>query len=258
MSDFDSLLSIYDSHRAYLGKKSLPPRAVDFDQFASTFFSPGPHFYYVIDSPTLTMDFVSPHVKDILGMEPEDFSFERYMQAIHPDELNYFLKCEDKVADFLTSYIAPDQVVKYKITYCLRLKTVHQGYRLFLLQTVTLQTTSEGSLLKVFGIQTDITHITPLNNYKLSFVGLQGEPSYLELDVFADDTFRRKKGAFTFTRRELEIIRLLGEGFTTSDIATRLFVSPDTVSTHRKNILLKTGFKNTTQVLVHCVRAGLI
>lgn len=258
MSKFDSLLSVYNAHEAYLGKKSLPPQKVDFDNFAAAFFCPGPFYYYVIDSPTLTFDYVSSGIEDILGIKPDALSFDLFMDLIHPDEMEYFLKCEDRVADFITNRITPDKVVKYKITYCLREKTRLNGYRLFLLQTVTLQTTEDGSLLKVFGLHTDISHITTLNSRKLSLIGLMGEPSYLEIDVFADEPLVSYNEKINFTKRELEIIKLLGEGLTTGEIAAKIFVSKETVNSHRKNMLAKTGFKNSTQLLAYCIRKGLV
>jgi len=45
------------------------------------------------------------------------------------------------------------------------------------------------------------------------------------------------------TTRELEILKLVCEEFTTADIAEKLFISPRTVDTHRKNILEKTQSK---------------
>ncbi len=49
--------------------------------------------------------------------------------------------------------------------------------------------------------------------------------------------------------REIEIIKLLAEGLTSQQIATRLFISEHTVKTHRKNILRKTGSHNTSQLI---------
>lgn len=43
------------------------------------------------------------------------------------------------------------------------------------------------------------------------------------------------------TPRELEILKLVCEEFTTIDIAEKLFISPRTVDTHRKNILEKSN-----------------
>lgn len=51
------------------------------------------------------------------------------------------------------------------------------------------------------------------------------------------------------TRREKEIVRLLYEGLTGPQIAERLFLSPYTVETHRKNLMQKLNVNNTQQLL---------
>ena len=47
------------------------------------------------------------------------------------------------------------------------------------------------------------------------------------------------------TTREKEILSLLVEGLTSSEIAERLYISPRTVDKHRTNLLKKLGQKNT-------------
>ncbi len=54
----------------------------------------------------------------------------------------------------------------------------------------------------------------------------------------------------TLTRREKEILQLLAKGFTSNEIASRLFLSNYTVDTHRKNMLQKFNVHNT-QALVN-------
>jgi DNA-binding NarL/FixJ family response regulator len=55
------------------------------------------------------------------------------------------------------------------------------------------------------------------------------------------------------TRREKEILQLLNDGLNGPQIAEKLFLSPHTVETHRKNLLQK--FKaGTTQLLLHKAR----
>lgn len=46
------------------------------------------------------------------------------------------------------------------------------------------------------------------------------------------------------TPREIEVLNLICDELTTSEIAEKLFVSVNTVETHRKNLLHKTGSKN--------------
>jgi DNA-binding NarL/FixJ family response regulator len=53
----------------------------------------------------------------------------------------------------------------------------------------------------------------------------------------------------TFTTRETEVIKLLAAGKSSSDIANILFISPQTVSKHRSNILKKSGCKSSTELL---------
>jgi DNA-binding NarL/FixJ family response regulator len=54
-----------------------------------------------------------------------------------------------------------------------------------------------------------------------------------------------------FTTREAEIIKLLASGKSSSEIADILFISTQTVSKHRSNILKKSGCKNSTELIHH-------
>jgi DNA-binding CsgD family transcriptional regulator len=49
------------------------------------------------------------------------------------------------------------------------------------------------------------------------------------------------------TRREVEVLRLLGEGLTNAEIAGRLFISTKTAGNHVSNILMKLGLRNRSQ-----------
>ena len=59
------------------------------------------------------------------------------------------------------------------------------------------------------------------------------------------------------TRRETEVLTLLGQGLSNSDIAAELVVSEKTVKTHVSNILAKLRVTDRTQAAVLAVRAGL-
>ncbi|MCY1527297.1 Oxygen regulatory protein NreC [compost metagenome] len=69
-----------------------------------------------------------------------------------------------------------------------------------------------------------------------------------------DDEFIRK---FSLTKRELEIIRLVKENHTAQDIANILFLSVFTVETHRRNINLKLGIKNTVGLINFAAEHGI-
>jgi DNA-binding NarL/FixJ family response regulator len=60
------------------------------------------------------------------------------------------------------------------------------------------------------------------------------------------------------TRREKEVLQLIAEGLTTTEIATKLFISPHTVESHRKNLMEKFHVKSTASVLNKVKDLGLI
>jgi DNA-binding NarL/FixJ family response regulator len=53
----------------------------------------------------------------------------------------------------------------------------------------------------------------------------------------------------TITRREKEVLELIAQGLTNHEIATKIFVSVNTVDTHRKNLLMKLEAKNTADLI---------
>jgi DNA-binding NarL/FixJ family response regulator len=60
------------------------------------------------------------------------------------------------------------------------------------------------------------------------------------------------------TKRELEILYLIGEGHTNIEIADKLFISKRTIETHRQNLLEKTHTKNTASLMKYAFLNGLI
>ncbi len=51
------------------------------------------------------------------------------------------------------------------------------------------------------------------------------------------------------TRRELEVLKFISDGFTNPEIADKLFISPLTVDSHRKNLIVKLDAKNTASLI---------
>ncbi|SIQ33543.1 response regulator transcription factor [Mucilaginibacter lappiensis] len=58
-----------------------------------------------------------------------------------------------------------------------------------------------------------------------------------------------------FTKREMEVLTLIGEGFSTKRIAQELFISINTVETHRRHLLEKMEVKNSVELIRQVTRA---
>ena len=59
------------------------------------------------------------------------------------------------------------------------------------------------------------------------------------------------------TDREVDVLQLIAQGLTNSDIADRLVVGEGTVRTHVSNILGKLHLANRTQAALYALREGL-
>jgi DNA-binding NarL/FixJ family response regulator len=62
----------------------------------------------------------------------------------------------------------------------------------------------------------------------------------------------------TLTPREQEIMRLIAEGFSTKQIAEKLFISQKTVENHRTSIFSKLDIHSTIELVRYAAKYGLI
>jgi len=86
---------------------------------------------------------------------------------------------------------------------------------------------------------------------------------YLTTEVQAalEKDIRRKEslgdtGYQVLTKREKEVVELVCMECTTQEIATTLFLSPQTIDTHRKNIMHKLGLRNSAGLVKYAKDRG--
>lgn len=234
-------------------KVSVEHTEISLERYLMNTFHVGEFFFWVYYLPEQEIEFCSKDVRHILGISEDDFNLNYIVENIHPEDRDRFVNNEKSLIPVLRS-IAPDKLPLYKVRYDFRMKDREGNYKHFLHQVITLQADSDGSIIRTFGVYTDITYLNSDGNLGLSLIGLDGEPSYFNI---------KEDGSYTLadnqlSAREREVLAAIAKGRTSAQIAEELGISKSTVDNHRKRVLEKTGAKSTTEVVREAFLQGVI
>jgi DNA-binding NarL/FixJ family response regulator len=67
-----------------------------------------------------------------------------------------------------------------------------------------------------------------------------------------------KPQKITITRRELDVLKLIAQEYSGTQIAEKLFISPTTVETHRKHLMQKLGVQSTIGLVKYAIKFNLV
>lgn len=245
--------NLYDVWNPNRIAKDNTPYRISFDDLTNSIISTGTFYFYIIDFFDMTLSHVSPAIEEIHGFNPQTVVFNDILGAIHPDDIDFVTKAEAIATDFFYQKLGHEKMMSYKTSYCFRFRLKNGEFALFNHQSLMLSMDENGGLGKSLNIHTRIDHLSNFNTRKISFVGLNGEPSFLNLSLDGGN-----KEIKEFSKREIDIIKLISNGLSNAEIAEKLFISALTVKKHRNNILAKSDSKNTAQLVRNCILQGII
>lgn len=185
----------------------------------------------------MSLSHISPSLYEMHGFNPETITFNDVLGAIHPEDVEFVIKAEAFLTKFFLENVGREKLLTYKISYCHRARLENGEYVLFNHQALMLTMDDNGGYGKSLNIHTRIDHLSNFNSYKILLIGLNGEPSFMNLSLDEENQDLRE-----FSKREIDIIKLLGNGFNNNEIAKKLFISPLTVKKHRTNYIDKIRF----------------
>lgn len=215
-------------------------------------FQVGDWYYVVFNLPDSRLDLVGGSIEPLLGIKSEMLTLDHLLGHIHPEDLPFFLNFEHFVVQFFAQ-LPIDKIMKYKVRYDYRLRKPDGTYFRILQQTITIEHDENGALLRTFIVHTDITHLKKEGKPVFSLIGLEGEPSFVDIDVK-----KVYKPSSFLTNRERDIIHLMINGFLSKEIADKLELSKHTIDTYRKNLLKKTDTKTSAELIMKAIKEGWV
>jgi DNA-binding NarL/FixJ family response regulator len=117
-----------------------------------------------------------------------------------------------------------------------------------------LKAGAQGYILKNTGKETLLKAITTIESGG-SYLG--EEVSKTLLNSFIRNP-RQPQTMERLSGREMEVLECIASGNTTQEIAEQLFISKNTVETHRKNLLYKLKARNTAELVNNAYKQKLI
>ena len=251
------LNDVWDSYRENLAvdyhKSSL--RTPSVERLIAEMFSVGAFYYYVVDVSDSSLHNCHDNVLNMHGLESHPKHLSEIIELIHPDDISFVIEAERMTLEKMKE-IGFEHQMDLKSSYCFRMKTANGSYQLFRHQALHTLKNETGRLVQSVNIHTNIHHLSPVNNYNVLVSGLNGRTDFHQMHYNKAET--ATVNLLNLTTREKEILHLLAQGYSSTEISDTLNVSPFTIQTHRRNILRKTETNNSAELIKKCVELGYV
>lgn len=216
----------------------------DYFQLGSTSYHILPNEY--IDNNSLNDKYLELSQEQLL-----EVSVDGVDQQVHPDDSGFYLECEKKTREFFEG-LSRDEMPVYKTRFDFRIGS--NGLFKRFLQQRTVWECSKGIIKSFLVVMTDISHLKHDSSCHYSILALAEKEDH---DMHRR-AFIKAHEPLPFSRRENQVFNHLVQNMDSKEIASELFISEETVRSHRKHILQKTGCTNTLCLIMKSFENGWI
>jgi DNA-binding CsgD family transcriptional regulator len=207
-------------------------------------------FIYVADAIQMKIHFTSKGSLRMIGIPPEELSFYYFMEATHPSDIQRLNLGRTKLVKIAQDlFIAKKGYALLSTNYKYRIPS--GAYSDFLVQCYLYYTTIPYKTVFFLKIHTNIAGQKKIKNGYHYYVGN-------DLSYFRYPDVQLLQTGNIFSDREFEIITLIHSGFSSEEIAEKLFLSVNTVNTHRRNILKKSGKESISELIYDLTERGVL
>jgi hypothetical protein len=207
-------------------------------------------FFSLSNLGKMKIEYTSKRSLQMMGFRPEELNPGHFQDAMHPDD---FERCG--LARALVYRIEHDIFIQKKGSKVLStnfmVKNPAGGYTNLLFQCYSFYSPIPYPAVFYLQVNTNIGSFMMKKNSIHHYLG-----DNLSLFRFPDNELLSIGP--NLSARELEIIMLIEKGFSSKQIAEKLFLSVFTVNTHRSNILEKSGKPQISDFIYDLKEKGLL
>lgn len=201
-------------------------------------------FFCITNTKDLTFEYISKNMTSCLGLNKDLFTTQgmRYFWSrMHPDDVELWLQALNELMNFTLTEIPLEDRSRMSYTWNYRIKNADENYVNIIQNTTPIE--FDANAKPIIGL----AHYTVLDSrIKMEICAsakFLNENNEYETKYF--NNFSQKLLSDVVSNRERDIIRLLVLNYSSKTIAEKLNISPNTVDTHRRNILKKLNISST-------------
>ena len=207
-------------------------------------------FFFIADQLNQKVLFCSKRSSDFIGIAPEKIDPVSFLNSVHPSDLNRLKLVRTKIFNLSGElYLAKKGIAIISTT--LRFQKSPGTYTNQLVQCFLFYKELPSPVVYRLQVSTDISEFRKI---------MHGNHYYVGDDLFFfryPDPKLLHTGSI-FSNRESEIIKLISEGYSSEQIANMLFLSANTIYTHRRNILKKSDKSTIMDLILDLEKRGLL
>lgn len=183
--------------------------------------------------------------QDVLGIPDDQVDMELLYRLWHPDDAPIVASLNQVVVKAMMEIKHPAEPFELTMTVDYRVRKANGDYIRVLRQTGEFEVDeASGRVISVFSLCKVIDRIKTNDRIGWQLGGRSAE----KLDMSELGPIIAKI-EYQPSAREMDVIRKLAEGKSSKQIAQEMRVSVHTVSAHRRNLLSRTGLRNTAELV---------
>ncbi len=204
----------------------------------------------IIECGTVKFLYNSKGSLPLIGVEPSELNASHYLEVTHPDDINIlewariqFFRIEHEIFKAKTGSAL--------YSYPIRMKNAAGEYHKYLGQDYFFYGSTPHPAVYAIQIGTIIDWCDKKKFHSHRYIGKD-----ISFFRFPDEELLKTR--MDYSAREIEIIKLVELGFSSEQIADKLFLSIHTVNTHRSNILERSGKATLMDLIYELKDQGLL
>ena len=182
----------------------------------------------------------------------QELGLDALRAALHPEDRPCLREVRKKIMS-LTLELPVAQRLQISYAYCLRVQAAGGRTLSLSFHQVFTALHPDGTPQRDFVVVTDVSYLKrqPLCILQARLHDDAGDRIYRSV------TFHTKPKV-KFSPREIDVLKLVAMGLSSKEISERLFISYNTVSTHRKKLMKKAGVKKALDLVRYAREQGVL